>query len=301
MRIILSRKGFDGVTGKTASPILLPSGPAMSSPGYLWSIPIPEPKGGNQSTTQYQNIRRGSTALGTIVNDLTKNKKTKIVPSDYAHFDPDLEEGSIPRKEGWRGVFGQGNRRAYRILQKGKVGIGDLFLFFGWFKQVEKRNSLYRYKRNAPNLHVLFGWLQVGGQVSPAYANASLPWLRYFPHCIIPRDAKSHDTFIYLSADKLILPGMSREMLGAGVFRKYHEALRLTAPGQRNRGLWRLPKWMIPEGRKPLGLHDKPWRWTLHEDHVRLRTVGRGQDFVLDTSLYPEAVDWARNIIETHG
>ena len=32
------------------------------------------------------------------------------------------------------------------------------------------------------------------------------------------------------------------------------------------------------------------------EDYVRLKTVGRGQEFVLDSIFYPEAIDWASEL-----
>lgn len=42
------------------------------------------------------------------------------------------------------------------------VGVGDVFLFFGWFREVEQQQGRWRYARRALNIHSLFGWLQVG-------------------------------------------------------------------------------------------------------------------------------------------
>lgn len=290
-KIILSRKGFDGSNGGVPSPIL--------PDGDLWSIPIHEASGATHSSTRYEHIRRGGLTLGPIVNDLTRGE---ITAAAYTHFDPDLDNGSLcPREPGWRPIFGQGNQGAFTTLQNQGVGIGDLFLFFGWFRQVELRNGSYRYKRTATNLHVLFGWLQVGHEMSPVEA-IKFPWAAYFPHCIIPRDRRRTERFIYTPPDTLSLPGMTSTMPGAGIFRKYHDGLRLTAPGQPLRGLWRLPSWMHPEGNESaLGFHGDVAQWTPDGDHVLLRTVGRGQEFVLDAGHYPQAVDWARNIIESHG
>lgn len=44
-------------------------------------------------------------------------------------------------------------------LENQGVTVGDLFLFFGWFRQAEIVNERYRFVRKAPDLHVIYGWL----------------------------------------------------------------------------------------------------------------------------------------------
>ena len=46
----------------------------------------------------------------------------------------------------------------------------------------------------------------------------------------------------------------------------------------------------------PLSYHGRPNRWQLMDDSVQLQTVGRGQEFVLDTDHYPEALTWLRTL-----
>ena len=36
------------------------------------------------------------------------------------------------------------------------------------------------------------------------------------------------------------------------------------------------------------------------DDHVRLNSVGRGQEFVIDGDHYPELEDWVSSIILNH-
>lgn len=82
------------------------------------------------------------------------------------------------------------------------------------------------------------------------------------------------------------------------MFEKYREELCLTCPNQPNRSLWKLPKWFHPSSDlPPLSYHLAKNRWKLEGNHAILRSVGRGQEFVLDADNYPEAITWARNLI----
>jgi hypothetical protein len=42
-----------------------------------------------------------------------------------------------------------------------------------------------------------------------------------------------------------------------------------------------------------LSYHGDPTRWRPAEDHRFLKTVGKGQEFVLNTEPYPERLPWA--------
>src|SRR5690349_16868847 len=141
MKIILSRKGFDSGTGKVASPIL-PSGETCS-------LPIPESKPDKRSRL-YGEITAGASHLGDIVVGLTGGK---IGWDDPVHLDPDLSFESIPRLAGWRPVFGQSGAAESHLRRMG-VGEGDVFVFYGWFRQVECIGGRYRYMRGARDLHV---------------------------------------------------------------------------------------------------------------------------------------------------
>ena len=51
----------------------------------------------------------------------------------------------------------------YSIAQghRDRRGAGAVFLFFGLYRRVEKTVRGWRFVRGTPDLHVLWGWLQV--------------------------------------------------------------------------------------------------------------------------------------------
>lgn len=289
MRIVLSRKGFDSQYGAVASPIL-PNGEMMSFPipsrddphtiGDLW------PK------------RQGFSKL---VSDLTDGR---IGAQSQIHLDPDLDAATINRSPGWRPSFGQIAAAQSHLANRG-VGPGDLFLFFGWFKQVECANGLWRYVRRAPDLHVLFGWLQIDATFSvprnPVELTRMHPWLAGHPHVARAAEYSSGNNTLYVGRNRLELIGLRGTIPGAGLFRKFDARLQLTTPGK-TRSAWRLPRWFLPaDGRPRLSYHENPERWSIDGNEVVLQAVAKGQEFVLDTANYPEAERWAAGLIGGRG
>lgn len=289
MRIIFSRKGFDSDTGKVASPIF-PS-------GALCSLPIPEPDS-PAPLRRYGEIWYGEQTLGPLVRDLTRGK---LGPYVKAHLDPDLDAAAIrPRPTGWRPLFGQSGL-AERHLRNQGVAEGDLFLFYGWFRRVERDrvSGAYRYVEGAPDLHCLYGWLRVAERVT-VQGGAVPTWAYDHPHWQ-DHQATPEATIntLYLATDRLGLPGVKGDPPGGGVFERYTEHLCLTAPDG-PRSVWRLPEWCHPRGRpSTLSYHANPDRWSVSGEHVRVRTVARGQEFVLDCDHYPEALDWLARLFGT--
>ena len=282
MKIVFSRKGFDSSTGKVPSPIL-PS-------GELCSLPIPESMPESHSR-QYKDIMAGNHCLGDMVNDLTGGK---ITPDTIAHFDPDLNLSSVPRPENWKPIFGQAGA-AERHLQNNGVKAGDIFLFFGWFRQVEVVAGRYQYVSNAPDLHVLFGWLQIEQRLSVEDFSSIPLWALNHPHC--KRNPYNKLDSIYISTIRIQLPHFAREKSGGGTFRKFDPALCLTAP-EKSRSIWQLPTWFYPSRNKScLTYHNNLNRWTQKEGHVLLNTVGRGQEFILNCEEYPESLDWLCSLL----
>jgi Nucleotide modification associated domain 3 len=283
MKIILSRKGFDSATGKVASPIF-PS-------GEICSLPIPERSLDHPSRT-YGEITAGAQNLGNLVCDLTRGK---IAAGHPAHLDPDLNLAGIPRHPDWRPLFGQAGAAESHLRGSG-VKEGDVFVFYGWFRRVEQAGGRYRYVQGAPDLHVIFGWLQIERRICLEHdAREIPPWALYHPHCARKRYSKVDS--LYISTPRLQLPGVNITVPGAGVFERFDPALLLTAPGM-SRSTWLLPGWFHPAGkRSTLSYHGSPARWTQKEDHLLLNTVGRGQEFVLDCEEYPQALDWLRELV----
>ncbi len=282
MKIILSRKGFDAGSGGVASPIF-PS-------GELRTLPIPEPFPGRHARL-YKEIRVGDYASGAIVHDLTRGK---ITPEMFAHLDPDLDAFSVLRPPNWRPIFGQAGAAEMHLQNQG-VKEGDVFLFYGWFRQIELISGKYRYVRNAPDLHVIFGWLQIERRI-PVASIAEIPeWAWGHPHC--KEQPYSSLDSLYISTSHLHLPGVEIHRPGAGVFHRFVSDLCLTAPHQ-SRSIWQLPKWFYPHQlTHSLSYHSDLSRWRLDGDSVLLRSVGRGQEFVLDCQDYPEAIQWLAQLL----
>ena len=288
VKIILSRKGFDSENGGVASPIF--------PDGRLHSLPIPA--GG--SPARFSQLSPGGVMLGPLVEQLTKGK---VPASTRTHLDPDLNHSSRPRPDGWQPAFGQTGAAQGHLSNEG-VGDGDIFLFFGWFRRVVQAGDSWQFSRGAPNLHVLFGWLQVG-QILPVGAatdeyRARHPGLRDHPHMYGRREASNT---IYVASTDLAIPGLPvLPGKGAGVFQSVTDELVLTAPGQTSRRLWQLPSWMRPsEGRKPLTYHGNPDKWSTEGEHVRLVSAAKGQEFVLDCQHYAQASTWVHGLLRAHG
>ncbi len=264
MRIILSRKGFDSAAGGCPSPIL--------PGGRLLSLPIPL----GPSPCSYADLSHEGRPLGEIVEDLTRSRISGDVE---CHLDPDLRRDARDRPEGWRPIFGQAGPALSHLTNQG-VGKDDLFLFFGWFRQTVREQGRLRFAPGAPDLHVFFGWLQVGQVVeSPDAFAREHQWAHQHPH--VQADFGPPNG-IFVATEQLSGLGLAKDLPGAGTFHEFRPTLQLTAPGE-NRGIWNLPSWFWRESPdQRLSYHAKRERWVQKDDGVQLRTVGRGQEFVME-------------------
>ncbi|KAA2235052.1 hypothetical protein [Salinarimonas soli] len=284
MRLVLSRKGFDSAAGGVASPIL--------PDRRLVSLPIP----GAGGRVPYGAIARAG-GLGPVVEDLTRGR---IRADASAHLDPDLDPSALPRAPGWRPAYGQTGATATHLASQG-IASGDVFLFYGWFREAARMDGRWRHLKGAPDLHVVFGWLQVGEIVPVARVGREAllrerPWLHDHPHPHFPPDDPRN--VIFVASDRLVLPGVGDTGLpGAGEVEGFREALVLTAPGAPTRSLWRVPDWFSPERGAPLTYHADPRRWQAGPDGLILRNVCQGQDFVLDCADRPDAGPWLARLL----
>jgi hypothetical protein len=284
MKFILSRKGFDASNGGCASPIF--------EDGALCSLPIPDAASG----ISYGEIRddKGD-SIAPIVSQLTRGR---IRAGDRAHLDPDLRRSALRRRRGWRPIFGQAGAAAAHLARY-EVGAGDLFLFFGWFRRVERSPRGIRFVSGAPDLHVIYGWMQVG-EIVEVTANTAraIPWAAYHPHLLDAARFRRNTLFVASST----LDSLGLALPGAGTFSRFCPELCLTAPDARSgRSLWKLPKWFYPDGGPALSRHNDRRRWRRRGDELRLRTVPIGQEFVLDLDAYPEARGWLRSMFAANG
>ncbi|WP_148862093.1 Nmad3 family putative nucleotide modification protein [Marinobacter fonticola] len=279
-RIIFSRKGFDSSSGGCPSPIL--------PDGRLLSLPIPD----TRSQVTFADIVHQGVSLGDHVAVLTRERWDG---ASGAHIDPDLNADALPRMPGWRPVFGQSGAAQGHLKNRG-VEVGDLFVFFGLFRPVIETRAGWRFDPGQPPRHVIWGWLQIGQiQAVDALEKGALAWARYHPH-FGWRDDPSNT--LYLAADALTLGDTAPGLPGAGWFERHRASLQLTDRRASRPGVWALPRWFYPrKGQVPLTYHAKPERWRRETHRVVLQAVARGQEFVLDTRHYPEALPWIRCII----
>ena len=281
MKIIFSRKGFDSGSGGTPSPIF-PN-------GHMVSLPIPD----KQSLIRYEDIQREEYSFGKIVSDLTDGR---IPATHFAHLDPDINEGSLARQTGWKPLLGQ-TGSAQGHLRNNCVQAGDIFLFFGLFQEVTQSAGKLKWDACSPRRHVLWGWLQIETVLRiDGCSPSEYEWARYHPH--FHRSPDKSNT-LYIAREHLTLPeDLGIRLSGAGIFPSSSKRLVLTAPNSATPSLWELPQWFYPrDSRCPLTYHSDLARWERTENSTRLNVVARGQEFILDTGEFPEAIAWMKTLL----
>lgn len=285
MKIVFSRKGFDSGYGGVPSPVLPGIGPL--------SLPIPSPAGAAAGL-----YRVAGLPLADLLSHLTGGKHDG---STLVHFDPDLDASSRERRAQWRAALGQVGA-AQSHLANCAVGVGDLFLFFGWFRPAEWADGLWRFVPGSASFHALFGWLQVGAVIEvPTSDTSHVPAsLRDHPHVAHASRFREQGNTIYVAGDRLKLLARGSDLAGAGRLDRWTNALRLSVEGS-TRSVWDVPTWLDPRpGRTALTYHGSPDRWHRVGERLQLRTVAKGQEFVLDCDEYPEASSWAWALIKRH-
>ena len=269
MKIILSRKGFDSENGKIPNPIL--------PDGTLLSLPIPDNKGNNTFLSLHWNK--------TSYYDIIHSLKHKINIPDECHLDPDLRKDIRNRLPGWRPAFGQSGS-ALGHLQNMNVSVGDLFLFFGRFKETEenKKGELV-FKKGVKDIHIIYGYMQIGETIDVTdvlKGKIKAPdWLKEHPH-IGDKNDKRNKNVIYLPTDKLsFLPDLE----GSGLL-NYRKDRVLTKNGM-SKSKWDLPKCFKEV---EISYHPHPWK-----DNY-FQSAAKGQEFVLEAT--PSIIEWVIHIIK---
>ena len=234
MRIVFSRKGFDSSAGGGPSPIV---------DGRPVSLPIPS---GGHSRTTY-----GDLGLGVHAERASRGR---LGPDDRCHHDPMFVRGEC--------LFGQCGAAQTHLANRG-VGVGDVFLFFG----------LFRDEASGEPHHRIFGYLEVAGIAVLAEGAPEDALALGHPHAL---GMHASNDAIYRG------PG--------ALARRASDALRLTAPGGPP-SLWQRPPWLKRGG---LSYHDRADRWLAGG---RLRAVSRGQEFVADIGRRQAPRAWLRGIL----
>ena len=220
MKVILSRKGFDTANGGCASP-LMPD-------GTLLSLPIP-----SDDKLTYADIACRGLSYDRLLWQLNPKKSYQ-----GCHLDPDIRSDIwVTTPADWQPAFGQIDSAQGQLRNQG-VGENDLFLFFGWFRQVEQaENGEYRYVRGAPNVHVIFGYLQVGQVLTQPEDIARYNW---HPHADVSRSGNKNNA-LYLARETL---SFDDSMPGSGTLNfADHRVLTL---GNCSMGTWQKTPALMP-------------------------------------------------------
>lgn len=263
MKVSFSRKGFDSSNGNQPNAIL--------PDGTLLPFPIPD----NTGIVTYSELKFGEKPLYDIIAELKRTPE--VAPNKDCHLDPDLRKSLKQRHADWQPAFGQADASLSELKNHG-FGIGDLFLFFGWFRQTEEYKGRLRYKPKAQDVQLIYGYMQVGEIIDK---NADVPeWLNEHPHAAKIKQG-SHKDCIYLPSEHLsLLPALP----GASMLH-YDESLVLTAQGMSR------SKWALPEFFKDIKISHRPKQ---PADGSYFQSPSIGQEMVWEATA--ESVEWLKNI-----
>ncbi len=226
MKIILSRKGFDASNGGCPSPIM--------PDGTLLSMPIP-----TDDDVSFSDIAWNGITYADILKQITPSK-------DFAncHLEPDIRDNRIRPVKGWRPAFGQ-TGSAEGVLVNAGVEPGDIFLFFGWFRQVVQTSQGYKFvPRNqidfyhGNDLQVIYGYMQIGEVITN---QADIKKYYWHPHSSDVHTCNSNNT-LYLPSERLSL---NPDMRGYGTL-DFRKDRVLTMEGM-GRGTWNEYEFLKPE------------------------------------------------------
>lgn len=277
MKIIFSRKGFDSSYGGHPSPIL--------PDGRILSLPIPDFRAGVKYGDLSCDFAANYEALlrSLIGHRLHLEGYEKLpVETTGCHIDPDIDPATLPRKVGWRGILGQAGAAQSHLANQG-VGVGDIFLFFGWFRHsVMRDNSLIYSPNDTAGSHVLYGFLEVEQVIHPSSSQV-MPWMQYHQHVTEQKFTSLPNNTLYIGREHSTLIDNTR---GYGVF-QYDETLRLTKMGH-TRSRWSLPE---PFRKVNISYHSpKSWK----KDYFQ--SAMKGQEFVVtcDDLIF----DWTKTVLQ---
>ena len=264
MKIILSRKGFDSGYGKCASPII---------GNELLSLPIPTSEIHCRNT--YSDLHYKDHSYLELIQSL--NPKFQ---NSGCHLDPDIRDNCCIRPEGWKPAFGQAGAAQTHLKNHG-VGTGDIFLFFGWFRKTARdKNNQLKYEKGTPDLHVIFGYMQIGKILT----GKDVQQYSWHPHADTEH-LSQHNNTLYLPTEKLIINGVDTGKRGYGTL-PYSESRILTKSGM-SRTRWKLPAWFRDI---KISYHSSN---SFKDNYFQSASIG--QEFVISENK--KVTEWAKHIL----
>ena len=275
MKLILSRKGFDSQYGGYPSPIL--------PDGRLISLPIPSDE---TKPIMYSELKiDGKMTYYDLMMQLKPMIKYdggwhRLTKRTSCHLDPDIYRNARNRSRDWRPIFGQINASQTHLDNEG-VEAGDIFLFFGTFRQTQYENGSLRFIPDDKEKHIIFGYLQIGNILRVNQKTKCPSWMDCHPHTSFDRRKAGNNT-IYITRETL---SWDSKRPGANSF-SFHKNLVLSRKGY-SKSRWDLDD-MFKEVK--ISYHTaKNWK------KGYFQSAHKGQEFVIRCNKRIEC--WIKDLI----
>lgn len=298
MKVVLSKKGVD--SSNCSNPVKAKSGEE------LLFVPIPSLK----EKVGYEDIKysKDKTMFDKAKENIKNCKFLMKVPIEClnkelkvgCHLDPQLK--NYYGNDNFLASFGQ-VEKAQKYLENNEIGVGDLFLFYGWFYD-EKAHK---------DKHIIWGYMQVGdvltfnedGTVNSCKqerdkkltredVEKEYQFLKNQPHWENTENYpfKRNNT-IYI-AKKYFNDDEKSNIKGYGVF-KYNEKLALTDSNADRKSDWCVPNLANVKIMKSSGKEND--HYSFDSDGRINIAKGYGQEFVL-VERSDEVLSWAKWLLE---
>jgi len=299
IKIILSRKGFDGTAGGIDSPIF--------ENGEMISLPIPEENGVKYEDLYFVDEENNNVSYYQLLSDLGYDFDATKKHYSTCHLDPDLlqhkQNNSVTKCDA---IFGQADSAEGYLRTRVKVDEGDIFIFFGRFKKIKRdKNGKYEYSDKKGNsINVIWGYLQVGKKIDEKNIQNVFDKYGWHPH--VKNEKYSHSNkknTIYIASEYLDLGDIKLDgkYKGYGIF-KYNEnnennkCLKLTVDGES------MSTWKYEEFYDDENIY-KVKRKNAKKGKGVVQYLGQWQEIGLlndDKTLYEEQLKWLKKIIESN-
>lgn len=270
-RIVLSRKGSDSAWGGS---------PSLIVGNEMISLPIPEHSDKGEACSKHRKYSDlpPHKVIGQYFSYLP-NLKSK--GQACVHLDPDIRLNLRPKDaRGSKLLFGQSGA-AEGHLRNQKIGNGDLFLFFGWFREHLQGTERYVPMPYSADQHVFWGWFQVDERHELEGLNRGHKLQELYghhPHVNRLGDSAKKDS-LYIATSKL---SFSKSSPGAGVF-SYSPSRVLSRRCEftKNRTEWCLPEFFqeteLTYNKKSLGRHHSCGK---DKTRIHFNAANIGQEFI---------------------
>ncbi len=221
MKVILSRKGFEPTHGGIPSPIM--------PDGTLLLLPKPVEDG----AISYHDLSYKGLSYYDIVLSLDKLQKESLDKFRTHSGCYIMPENHTPPLEWYPAYFHNGLLESH--LNRQNISVGDIFLFYGWFRQTEYDNKhQLRFVPDAPELNIVFAYFQIGAIIKDiSFFSKQYNWQL---HTFINKTDNVPST-IYLPTKKL---SYNNHQPGCDIL-PYSSGQILTKPG------YHYYQWQLPE------------------------------------------------------